>query len=73
MTTNKWRIKDVRGFKSHVFGADCFLQYFPELTTTGVELRQKNEFFYIVQNGKIVNETTFFNHEEMKYLEFVEG
>ena len=68
----KCKIKNLDLFKSTVFGADDLLKYFPELNTTGVELIQDDEFYYIAKNGKPVSDSCFFSEEEMECLEEVE-
>ncbi|UYE98861.1 hypothetical protein XbC2_441 [Xanthomonas phage XbC2] len=67
-----FKIKDLNGFMSTVFGADDLLEYFPELNTTGVELIEEDGFYYIAKNGKPVSDSCFFSEEEMEYLEKVE-
>jgi hypothetical protein len=67
----KFKIKDIEGFKNEVYGADSFLKHWPHIATDGVEINQVNEFFYIMENGKIAHDSAFFNQEEMKYLEEV--
>jgi len=72
----KWRIKDIQGFNSGVFGAESFLTFVPEIRTTGVELKQFNNasgtLYYIVRDGRPISDSAFFSPEEMKYLEMVE-
>ncbi len=66
----KYRICDLKEFETNVFGADCFLKNFPEITTTGVELKKFGSDHYIVkENGLIEDITTFFTEKEMVYLE----
>lgn len=67
----KYRINDLIGFISSVFGADDLLKYYPELMY-GIELKQFGECFYVIKNGKIVNDTSFFTEEEMQFMEIVE-
>lgn len=67
----RYKIKDLDGFGNSVFGADCFLANFPEIKTTGVELKQMGEFYYIIDNGRMVNDSAFFTPEEMIFLELV--
>lgn len=54
-----------------VFGADSFLEYWPQLLTTGVELKELSGCYYIVINGVIAHDTAFFTEDEMQYLELV--
>jgi hypothetical protein len=69
----KVKINDAKAFLSSVFGADCFLQYFPALLTTGVVVeKMPNGFFYIMQDGLNANDTAFFSEEEMNLLSAVE-
>lgn len=63
------RIKDLKGFNSSVFGADSFLEYWPEILTTGVDVKKHEGFYYILIKGKMSNNTAFFSKEEMKYFE----
>lgn len=67
------KIKDLGAFENLVFGADCFLEYFPEILTTGVKVEKyPNGFYYIVDDeGDYINDTTFFSEEEMSTLEEV--
>jgi len=69
----KIKVKDLAAFENKVFGADCFLRNFPEILTTGVEVKLSADgFYYIVdKTGKPVNDTTFFSREEMDALEQV--
>lgn len=65
----KLKIKDVKAFKNVVFGADCFLLYYPALLTTGVEVEWNGERCYIIGG----NDTTFFSTLEIETsMEFVE-
>lgn len=66
----KYKISDYNGFMANVFGADCFVENFPEITTTGVELKRIGSNYYVLdQNGKVVHDSTFFSDKEMQYLE----
>lgn len=67
----KFKITDLDLFKRRVFGADSFLQYWPQLTTTGIEIEKLGDYFYIMINNQIANDTAFFNEDEMQYLEKV--
>ncbi len=58
-----------------VFGADCFIKYFPEILTTGIEVekiplpgRREEAYYYVMENGRPVNQTTFFSEDEMSEL-----
>jgi hypothetical protein len=66
----KYKIKDLKGFTNCVFGADCFLEYWPEIHNEGVELKEfRDGFHYIMLNDQKAHDTAFFSNEEMKYLE----
>lgn len=72
----KVKIKDLSGFQCNVFGADCFLEYWPEIKTTGIEVQLfpawgNTEHYYVMRDGKKVNDTAFFSLKEMQYLEEV--
>lgn len=68
----KFRIKDKEAFLNRVFGADSFLEYWPEIMTEGVPLRRIGDYYYIIDdNGKPVSDTAIFNDKEMLYLEEV--
>jgi len=71
MSKQLYVVKDKDGFTNSVFGADCFLKFNPEISTTGVELKQIGKFYYIIENGEPVNDTAFFSQEEMQYLQRV--
>jgi len=67
----KVRIKDGVPFESFVFGADCFLANWPELRTTGIEVERAlgyrgNVLYYVMENGRKVNDTAFFTAQEMR-------
>ena len=60
-----------KGFFQHVFGADSFAEHWPEIIDSGVTIKQYPDgFWYILDEGKAVNETAFFSDEELKYLSF---
>ena len=41
-------IKDIEGF-GNVFGADCFIEQFPELLNgRGIIIEKRNDFYYVV-------------------------
>jgi predicted transglutaminase-like protease len=68
----KYRIADLTKFNNSVFGADCLLEIFPELTTTGVNLLHINDYFYVVDdNNNINSNSAFFTQEELHCLEQV--
>ena len=49
----------------HVYGADSFLHYFPEITTMGVPIILVNGNYYIHKDGKPVDKVHSFSS---KYL-----
>ncbi len=63
-------------FDAQVFGADCFLQWWPELLTTGVEVEREagcgpkdsQVFYYVVdpKTGRRANDTAFFTGTETR-------
>lgn len=65
----KYKIKDLDGFTNCVFGADSFIENFPEIESTGVELQKFGDFYYVMINGKKAHDSAFFSEEEMQYLE----
>ena len=72
----KVKIKDLSGFECNVFGADCFLEYWPEIKTTGIEVQlfpawENTERYYVMREGRKVNDSAFFSLKEMQYLEEV--
>ena len=68
----KVRIKDEQRFRNTVFGAECFLEHWPEIATEGVKVDKLGKFYYIVdENGKPHNNSAFFSEEEMETLEKV--
>ena len=60
-------ITDLQAFISTVYGADCFLDLWPELKTTGKEVVVIGDAFYVVDDEGIapVNDTAFFSIEEV--------
>lgn len=66
--TMKVRIKNERDFRAGVFGGDCFVEYWPNLLTEGMEVeKHENGFWYIVGG----NDSSFFTEEDLEYLEIV--
>ncbi len=65
------RVKDLKKFDGYVFGADCFLKNWPEIKTTGIEVKLIGEFYYVMVDGKQAGLSAFFSEEEMQYLEQV--
>lgn len=64
----KFRIKDMKGFEDAVFGAEDLLQFYPELLT-GIELRLIDGVYFVIKNGKVVSDSSFFTLEEMQFME----
>jgi hypothetical protein len=65
----KFIVKNIGLFESNVYGADDFLNHFPEIISSGVIVLKKGEFNYIVnKNGDIVSDSSFFSDEELLYL-----
>lgn len=71
-----WKIKDENKFRNSVFGADSFLEWWPELLTTGVELVKRPstghvpaDLWYI--DDPNASDCSFFTEEEMETLEEV--
>jgi len=70
----KVKIKDLDGFTRSVFGADAFIEHFPELLTTGVTIEPEEvrgqEWYFVVnpETGKKYDVTAFFSKEELQYL-----
>lgn len=67
----KVKIKDLSGFRSAVFGGDDFIRHFPELQSTGVEVKKHGSNYYVMIDNKIAHDSCFFSLTEMKYLEEV--
>lgn len=58
-----------QNFMGAVFGADCFVEYFPEIRSTGIEIKQFGNRWYVMNtDGKRVHDTCFFTEEEMVHL-----
>ncbi len=66
-------IKDIEGF-GNVFGADCFIEQFPELLNgRGIFIEKRNDFYYVVNDkGEIFHDTCFFTEDELEYLEIID-
>lgn len=66
-------IKDLEGF-GNVFGAEGFVEQFPELLNgKGITLEKHNDFYYVVNAQKeILNDSCFFTEEELQYLEIID-
>jgi len=50
----------------NVFGADSFIQHWPEILTTGIEIKKDSSFYYVVVDGKIAHDSAFFSEEEFE-------
>ena len=70
MNIVKVKVKNINKFAS-VFGADCFLEWYPELLTTGIDVARIMDRYYIIKDGKVVNDTQFFSTADMKTLKIV--
>lgn len=67
-------IKNKQEFMRSVFGAESFVEYWPELETSGVTVRKEsNGHYYILDECKphTGNDTAFFTEEELEYLTIV--
>lgn len=64
----RFKVKIGDNFQA-VFGADSFIENFPEIATTGIEVVKINSYYYVVKNNKIVHDSAFFTEEELEYLE----
>ncbi|MEG1349833.1 MAG: hypothetical protein RSD49_17500 [Hafnia sp.] len=71
----KVKVVDAAVFEACVFGGHCFLKNFPEIMTTGVEVRLNNHYgqdvWHVMVDGKKVHSTSFFTESEMQYLQVV--
>lgn len=64
------RIRNRENFECFVFGADSFIEHYPELLTTGLTVHKESDgFFYVIKDEKIINDTCFFSGDEMRFLE----
>lgn len=65
----KYVIDDLDKFENLVFGADDLIDFYPELTSTGIILIKQGSLYYIANdNNEIINDSSFFNEEEMTCL-----
>jgi hypothetical protein len=63
----RYKISNLSLFKSVVFGADCFLEHWPQLETTGITLKKCSDHYYVAdENGKLVHDTAFFTIAELE-------
>lgn len=63
------KVADLEGFENSVFGADCFLEWWPEILTTGIQVELRDDLYYIVHPN--ASDSSFFTEEEMEFLEDV--
>lgn len=64
-----YKITDMDGFQSAVFGADDLLGHFPALADDGVPMLKQGAYFYIVdKEGRMISDSAFFSGDEMRYL-----
>lgn len=71
-----FKVKDLSTF-GNVFGAQCFIEYWPEILTTGIRVQKgagrRSDWWYVVdEQGKKIHDTSFFTEEDMQYLEKVD-
>lgn len=58
-----------KNFEGEVFGAHCFLEYFPEIKSTGIIVEKFGDRWYVMNSkGNRVHNTCFFTEEEMIHL-----
>lgn len=50
---------------STVFGADDFIRHWPELLSTGIEVRKCGDLYYIIEDGKVLHDSAFFTEREL--------
>jgi len=72
------KVKDLAGFEASVFGADCFVENWPHILTTGIEVEKRKYHdgkfrYYVMIDGRKASDSAFFTFKEMKYLEEVVG
>lgn len=65
------KIKYRTPFENNVFGGADFIKNWPKIETTGIEVQEIDDLFYVVEGGKVVNDSAFFTKEEMEYLTVV--
>lgn len=69
------KVKDRPSFEACVFGADCFIENWPHILTTGVEvekIKYDGKFrYYVMIDGRKASGSAFFTVQEMKYLQKV--
>lgn len=59
------KVKAGKRFVSIVFGADDFIKNFPEIMTTGVDVKKIGDYYYVMVDGKPVHDSAFFSQEEL--------
>lgn len=70
----RWaKVTDTTMFEASVFGGECFLTNFPEITKGGVRLRSSRHYgtdvWHIVDDyGNRYHDTSFFSEKEMQFL-----
>lgn len=74
MKTFRVMVDNVDKFAS-VFGADCFLEWYPEITTVGVDVAKielgGDSHYYIIKDGKVVSYGVFFTAADLKKMKRV--
>jgi hypothetical protein len=64
------KVKDRKEFELAVYGADSFIEHWPEILNEGAEVIKSGSMFYLCNTRKgIVSDSAFFSPGEMKYLE----
>lgn len=58
------KVKANKNF-GQVFGADSFIQHWPEILTTGIEVQKDGSLYYVMVDGKQVHDSAFFSEEEL--------
>ena len=49
---------------STLFGADDFIKNWPELLSTGIEVRKCGDLYYIIEIDKVLHNSAFFTTRE---------
>lgn len=69
----KYRIVNVEQFKREVYYAIWFLEKYPELITTGINLQYDfhNNCYTIIDNERRVSSTVIISLNDMKHFELI--
>lgn len=54
-------VTDKSVFSNGVFGGNCFLNNFPEITTEGVQVIKYDNMYYVTEDGEHPADTLSFN------------